>query len=89
MLFIMRGWIDRISEYAKIKRVKVSRADVERVDIPTAKVERVDTRRRYIQLRYTDTGEITTIDIDDPDTYDKMFDSGRPVEVMGFNRTID
>lgn len=79
MLFIMRGWTNRISEYAKVKRAKVSRADV----------ERVDTRRRYIQIRYTDTGEITTIDIERPDTYDKMFDSGRPVEVMGFNRTID
>ena len=64
-------------------------AEVKRTDITKTDAERVDTRKRYIQFRYTDTGEIGMIDIDDSDTYDKMFDSGRPVEVMCYNRTID
>ncbi len=78
MLF-MRRWTNHNLKNAEVKRAKVTKTDA----------ERVDTRKRYIQFRYTDTGEIGVIDVDDPDTFDKMFDSGRPVEVMCYNRTID
>lgn len=74
-----KWWSDRINKYDEATRAR----DAEMNNM------RVDTRRRYIQFRYTDTGEVDVIDMNDPDTFDKMFESGRPIEVMCFNRAYE